>query len=125
MKPSEIIIRPDVPFVATFNRTVREIAAAFLVLACRDDGDEWRPVSASDLLEVVERYLDGPDRLSFVGFAVHFNVSPDFEGLISDGFARWVGDPEDGDRPIEFTEAGLAALQRWRKPEGEEHPEQS
>jgi hypothetical protein len=115
MKPSDIFLSTPSPLVDTFSRTVREFAAALLVFACRDAGDAWVPILPRNVGEaMMARVAKHP----WIEFSLRF-CAPDFDGLIDQGDAEWVGVLPPGEderkRPIQFTEQGLRKLResRW------------
>lgn len=118
MKPSDIIISDPCPLTGTFVRTVREFAAAYIVVACRDNGDEWGEVLPTKIGEVIRDYRD---EWTWIEASAIFGP-PDIDGLIDQGDAEWVGDEGGRKRPVKLTEQGLEKLKksRWyRKPKQE------
>lgn len=113
MKPSDVKLfaRSWVPLTDTFGRVEREAAAAFIVQTCIANGDEWRPVTWKQIAEAMLSAFENHGQWKELKSNPFFR--PDVHDLIAKGFARWVGEPDDdGDRAVEFTERGLAALQR-------------
>lgn len=87
------------------------MAAALLVLTCLANGDAFAPCAKKQIGETIDREVLGDGGQLAHLKANPFVPFPDFRDLADKGFARWLGDPDDG-CPIEFTEAGLAALRR-------------
>lgn len=100
-RPSDVPLRRPVPLVGTMGKAEVEAAAAWLVLALRDNGDEWGGVAASDLKVVQDEHS-----ASLLWLTNPFLV-PDFDGLVDRGFAEFVGAKR---RVLRFTSAGIQAL---------------
>ena len=118
MKPSDIILRDPVPLAATFARVVHELAAAYIVLTCKEAGDKWVDVLP---VQIGETIRDNRDKFGWIE-ATALIVAPDIDGLVNQGDAEWVGDEGGRKRPVRFTEQGLEKLRksRWyRKPQQE------
>ncbi len=109
IKPSQVDLRwPH--FVGCAGRAEREAALGLYVRACQVGGDEWKPCVPRDIGEVLkadrEAGHDPFDKLSSNPFWF-----PDFPDLVKAGFARWLG--EGSGAPVELTDAGFAAVERW------------
>lgn len=114
MKPSEVLLNRSVlPLCGSaFGRAELEFAAAIVVLACVP-GDEWQPVAPRQIGEALRAAIE-PGGL-FAHLAKNpFVPRPDFPGLVTKGFARWVEPEKDLASPLAFTDAGLAALEKFR-----------
>lgn len=102
------------PFVGSkFGRAEREFAAALLVRACALAGDEWAAQAMPSIGHALKSGAEsgGPfEHLKTNPFMPH----PDFRDLVAKGFARFVGDPDQG-APVEFTEKGLEAVETFAK----------
>lgn len=115
MKPSEVRMWNGVlPFVGSaFGHAETEFAAGLLVLACRFHGDQWQPLITRQLGEMMKKELEPEGQLHHLKnnpFA-----RPDLRGLVRDGFAEFLGDPDCSDppTPIQFTAKGMAELERF------------
>ena len=119
LKPSDVKLLDPCPLTATLKKSEQEVAAAWLTLAMRETGDEFRAIQANELVEVINRFapvVDG-QRKTLTGYYWLANpfLRPDFDGLIDGGYAEW-SDPSLGRKsPMAFTKKGIAALEasRW------------
>lgn len=89
IKPSDVNLSAPIPLVGTLGRSEREVAAALLILACVDDGDEWRPVLPKALGLAMTKRKDAPE---FPWLRNPF-MRPDFVELVEKGYAHWFGPP--------------------------------
>lgn len=110
-KPSEVVLRPVIPLMATMGRAERELAAAMIVRTCAVKGDAWQPVGPATIGEVIRADLDAKLE-PWTGLNSNpFCPSPDFRDLVKHGFARWTAGDDKG--PLELTAKGIEALRRW------------
>lgn len=111
MKPSDIYLDPGAPLVSTMGRAEIEHAATLLVRACQALGDEWQPIMAKQVGEVMKADIEaGVEPIKSLARNPFFR--PDFHELVARGFAQ--GDLANHG-PIALTEKGIATLARWRK----------
>jgi hypothetical protein len=111
LKPSDVILAVP-PLCACFGRAEREFAASLIVRACQVLGDKWQPIEPKQIGEVLEADVAAKTE-PFASLTFNPVFRPDVWGLVEKGFARWTGEPG---RTIELTEAGIAGLEKWRKP---------
>jgi len=123
MKPSDVRLwwrDAIIPLLGLFRRAEYEYAAALLVRACVVNGDEWKPQMPRDIGTImradIERNEDGQGYLKTL--ASNPFCRPDFWGLVKEGFAEFLGDPEKG-APVQFTEKGLEQLRKTCREETE------
>jgi hypothetical protein len=110
MTPCDIHIKGGPPLVGTFGKIEKEFAAGLLVLVCQLDGDEWRPVYPNEVGTVCKLHIEDVKEYAWIEFALGF-APPNFDGLIEQGDAEFVGDEEDiRKRPVQFTAQGLDKL---------------
>jgi len=110
MTPLDIHIKGGPPLIGTFNKVEREFAAGLLVLVCQLDGDAWRPVFPAEVGTVCKLHIDDVKEYSWIEFALGF-APPNFDALIDQGDAEFVGPEEEGrKRPVQFTAQGLDKL---------------
>lgn len=107
--PSQVVLS-GIPLTGTMGRTEREVAAAYLVLACQFHGDRWQAVTAQMIREALD---DADQKTGHVMSSVARNpfARPDFYDLVAKDFAS--GDLATSGAPIEFTAKGFDALERW------------
>jgi len=110
MRPSEVNLwrHPTVPLVDTFGRAERELAAAFIVVACRANGDVWGPVTPQQVASAM-RDIIVTEPWATIDRQGLF-VMPDFWDLADAGFIVFLGDRTAHGCPFEFTELGLTRL---------------
>jgi hypothetical protein len=111
-KPSQVLLGP-IPLVDTMRRAERELAAAMLVYACAVLGDRWQAVPLKEVARII-----GEAFANKVVPVIHWAnpfLKPDPFDLCAAGYATASG--ETPERTIEFTEAGLVAMQRWVRAE--------
>lgn len=111
IKPSEVVLGPDVPLVGTLGKAEFEHAAAMLVRACQVLGDKWQPVDPDEGIEVFRKDVEAK-----TAPWVHLNTNPffqpDFRGLVEAGFANWTGPNK---LSIELNEKAITAFYKWVK----------
>lgn len=90
MKPSEILLRVP-PLHDVFRKAEAEAAAACIVRACQFHGDEWKPVSAKDIAEVLKSDIASKTE-PFASLVTNPFFRPDVWMLIERGYARWTGE---------------------------------
>lgn len=105
MKPSDIAL-VGIPLTATFDRVEREVAAAAIIYALAQSGDEWRSISGKEVggLFRESRADDLPSWMT------NPMVRPDVRSLQDSGHLEIVEDPIS----YRFTESGLDVLRRSR-----------
>jgi hypothetical protein len=109
MKPTDIdLCRSFTPLVGVFGHTEAELAASLLVRACQVQGDQWQDVDCRALGAVIKADLE-IQREPFHSMNGNPFCRPDVHDLVKRGFAEWV----DPLRVVRFTQAGLAALQKF------------
>jgi hypothetical protein len=112
-KPSQVYLSSGPPLGATMRKTEREAAAAYLVRVCHDHGDVWQPIT-DEMFKKTVRADVAAVRDPVASWIQNPFLRPDMGGLVADGFARY---GQDGQGPIEFTQAGLNALKPYvRRP---------
>lgn len=108
------------PFVATFERSEAECAAAGMVRALQVLGRDWESVTFEEISDVVEADVMvagefGKHCTSVARFIADMAINrfcrPSFVDLVERGYAERVG--EDA---IKFTDKGLSRLARWVRP---------
>jgi len=108
-KPSQVHLG-GVPLGACFGKAEAEWAAALLVWACRELGDEWQVVPAKTLGALMRNAAMG--RLQPVSdWARNPFFDTDWGRLVNEGFVERTG--LEGDHRLAFTELGLSRLTRW------------
>jgi hypothetical protein len=110
-KPSDVSLTHSFPpLVGTLQRTESEGAALLMLRALvLVKGDAWVPIAPKDLGRAVEIDL-AEQAQPLLSLSRNPFFRPDFHGLVKDGFAVWLGDPEVPNCEIEFTPAGISAL---------------
>lgn len=102
-KPRDVVIEP-IPFIGTFGKSGREVAAAFVV-AARKTSNTWQePLTINDLAARVESRAIAD--LNLRSILTNPFLKPDFPGLVEQG---------DIDLFFIFTEQGMAKLEKWAK----------
>ena len=116
MKPSDLPTFEDLamPYVGTFRKSEREIAAALFVAACRANGDVWQSIEPRKIGQVIMAHAESGDPPTWIS-VMQIGIRPDFHGLVDDGFLAWDG-PEGKGRPLVATEKFFEALKRWATP---------
>ncbi len=106
-----LVIRPT-PLPGTFGKAELEQAAAMLVRTLQVHDRESSPVLPKEIGTMLDAELAAAKTAGKRHPWDHPFFRPNFDGLIEQGFARWVEvDGLSGHaRPIEFTESGLARL---------------
>lgn len=106
-KPSLVVLRDPMPLVDCYGRVEREVAAAYITLACRRNGDTFRPVSLREIGEAVRASADN-ENCSWLRnpFCV-----PNFAELVKHGYAELLGD--EPDQTIRLTDLGLSRLEKY------------
>ena len=127
-KPSDVNLFVGFPsLVDTFDKTEIECAAFYIVRTLAVKGDDWRPLRWTDIAEVIKESIAKIESHLPPEFAPHVSkedlylndmaknpfARPDFHKLVSKGFAKWLGEECDKNRPIELTDLGFERLQRW------------
>jgi hypothetical protein len=85
------------------------------VRACVADGDRWAPKTPRQIGETLRAEIE--PGAAFAHLARNpFAPLPDFRQLVERGFARWTDEAAADQSPIEFTEKGLAALEKFARP---------
>lgn len=107
--PSQVVLS-GVPLTGTMGRTEREVAASYLVLACRFHGDRWQPVTPKMIREAIDD-ADTKEGHVMSGIARNPFACPDFYDLITQGFATQ--DQGPGPAEVEFTAKGFEAMRKW------------
>lgn len=108
MRPSDVVLLDPCPLTATFKRVENEAAAAFMLLAMRQDEDTFRVVTPVEVGEAIKAHHD---KKGFTWIANPF-YRPDVIGLVKMGAVDLIS-PEDGyGSPVQFSEKGLGLLRR-------------
>jgi hypothetical protein len=98
------------PFIDTFGHSEAETAAAMLVAAMACHGDVWAPMLPAELGAWMKAEAANPEGRWAKLFDNPF-LRPDFGELVSEGWARWVGDEAEGrKRPLELTDKALVRI---------------
>lgn len=106
MKPSDVVISDPIPLVDTFGRVEKEVAAAYLILAMRNEGDFFQPVLPGTVGTARELFKE---RAGFHWLSNPYCI-PDFDQLIKDGYAERTVPEALRKSPLAFTEKGLGIL---------------
>lgn len=107
--PSQVVLS-GIPLTGTMGRTEREVAAAYLVLACQFHGDRWQPVTPLMIRAALDD-ADAKEGHVMSGIARNPFARPDFFGLTTEGFATQ--DQGPGPAPIELTPKAFEAMRKW------------
>lgn len=122
MKPADVVLAIPCPLAGCFRKAEAERAAALLVRALAELGNEWRPITWGDAQSVWRRDLAaGVDPVATILGSSLAIVQPDVYALIDGGFvtAPVVDGKTSG--PFEFTPAALELMrERWTPPEKRE-----
>lgn len=113
-KPSDVVLHPGAPLVATFGKAEREQAAALIVLALAELGDEWRSITNKEIMDTFETKARAGESPAF-DYARNPFFRPAPSELAAEGFIRRTGAGDEGGT-IEFTEKGIEAMRRWARP---------
>jgi hypothetical protein len=108
-KPSQVVMT-WMPLTGTMTRRVNEFAAAILVHVCEARGDEWQPVTLTQMLEVLSSDAQS-GREPFAKLLRNPFFTPDFAGLVDQGFAKWA--EANGSPALALTDQGFGALSTW------------
>ena len=110
-KPSQVSFHTSFPpLVDTMGKTESEAAALLMLIAMIRQGDEWKTVTPKELGAAIDAELElKSEPLTALSRNPFFR--PDFQRLVKDGFARFTQE-EKHNQPIEFTEQGIAALEK-------------
>lgn len=109
-KPSDVSLTLSFPPLCNaMGKAEREHAATLIVRCCQLNGDTWQPCTPRQLGEAIRHDLDEKiDPLHSLNTNPFFR--PDFRELAASGYARFVGDPDLKNIPIELTQKGLESL---------------
>lgn len=109
IKPSDVDLSfPH--FVGCCSHAEAEFALGLYVRACQVHGDRWQPIQPEQCGEVLKRDREA-GREPFAKLTQNPFWFPDFHDLVGRGFARWLGENEGA--PVELTDAGFAAVDKW------------
>jgi hypothetical protein len=124
-KPSDVDLMGSFPpLVATFDKTEVECAAFYVVRTLVAREDEWRAVRWSEISEVAKSSMRSCEMLGDEApvldrrtkdLVINPFARPDFHRLAEGGFARWLGEEGEKNRPLELTDQGLERLRKWVK----------
>lgn len=113
-KPSQVVLTMP-PLTACFRKTEAECAAAILVWACQQLGDEWQHLSCKTLSDTLGEALAAnpvPEPVRTWGRNPFFR--PDFARLTSDGFIEQ--SEIDGEKGYLMTPRFFEQLAPWVRP---------
>jgi hypothetical protein len=101
------------PFVASFGKFERELAAALYVEACVNRGNEWQPLGPRCFAGTVEVLLDEDPstRIPWIGFGAAAHVVPDVRGLVIGGWLSMASD-----KTVQPTDAFFSAIAPYVMP---------
>jgi DNA-binding PadR family transcriptional regulator len=104
-RPSDVVLQA-MPLIGTFGHAEAEAAAALIVLACVDAGDEWKPLTLAELQATFERHYNERPwmRVPF--------LRPDLNALAREGYAL-MSTNDAGKKCIALSQLGLEQLARW------------
>jgi len=92
IKPSDVKPLPGIcPFPGAMGSLELEIAALTLIRFLRDNGDEWRPVGPAELSGWLRALVDREPDDPFVKLLNNPFAGPDFQGLVTKGYAFFEG----------------------------------
>lgn len=112
-KPSDISLTHSFPpLVDTMRKTEAENAAFLIIRTLVRNGDEWKPIGPKDIGLTIK--LDLEEKCEpMTALSRNPFFRPDFRRLVADGFAQWLGNPNEKHCPIEFTEKGIEAFRSY------------
>ena len=123
-KPSNVrLFESFPPLVDTFGKTEIECAVFYVVRTLTVSGDEWMPLRWTDIRGIIAGSMAkvamlGHNEVSaedgFVDdLAKNPFARPDFQKLVDQGSARWLGEDGEVNRPLELTDEGRERLRKW------------
>lgn len=113
-KPSQVYLGMP-PLGACFNKCEAECAAAVLVWACQQLGDEWQRLPVKTLGETLDVALKAdPMPEPVKSWARNPFFRPDFDRLTADGFIE--RSEIEGEKGYVLTPAFFDRLTRWVRP---------
>lgn len=117
IRPSEVMLYPDVPFVGTFGKAETEQAAAILVRWHQlNSPDEWTSISRRELGNWMCGDINQTDEMLKIWTTNPF-FRPSPIGLIDGGLITgWEGGRAEADNKGTVTDVFLEKLERWRLP---------
>ena len=119
LRPDDLIIEDvAVPFGATFEHAEAEVAAGYLVLAMKAQGN----FDGVKIEQVIQAARNRKDDRAYSWLHNPF-CNPNIDELIERGYAEPIGPEAEGkNRAVQFTDKGMETLAacRWRRPERSE-----